>query len=119
MSRMVKVLCVGKMNYRKCLKLQKMLCEDVKNKREGDTVVVVEHDPVYTVGIREKWYSKEEEEKLLSLGAEFERVDRGGLITFHGPGQLVRPCRITLAAFIQSKIIRSNRCSRWLTRSWI
>ncbi|KAL0271375.1 UNVERIFIED_CONTAM: hypothetical protein PYX00_008481 [Menopon gallinae] len=86
---MVKVLRVGKMNYRKCLKLQKMLCEDIKNKREGDMVVIVEHNPVYTVGIREKWYSKEEEEKLLALGAGFERVDRGGLITFHGPGQLV------------------------------
>ena len=30
-----------------------------------------------------------EEQKLISLGAEFHRTDRGGLITYHGPGQLV------------------------------
>lgn len=31
----------------------------------------------------------DEEQRLKSLGAEFRRVNRGGLITFHGPGQLV------------------------------
>lgn len=44
---------------------------------------------MYTVGIRNHLYSTEEEEYLKSLGAEFHRVGRGGLITFHGPGQIV------------------------------
>ncbi len=50
----------------------------------------VEHPPVYTLG-----KSGDEnnlllsEERLANLGATFERIDRGGDITFHGPGQLV------------------------------
>jgi len=34
-------------------------------------------------------YDKSFEDYLKSLGADFHRVNRGGLITFHGPGQLV------------------------------
>ncbi|EFP07156.1 hypothetical protein CRE_04408 [Caenorhabditis remanei] len=52
-------------------------------------ILALEHKPVYTVGIRSKGYTKEEEEQLKGLGAEFHRTSRGGLITFHGPGQLV------------------------------
>ena len=44
---------------------------------------------VYTMGIRRNTYSQEEEERLKKLGADFHLTDRGGLITFHGPGQLV------------------------------
>lgn len=51
--------------------------------------MALEHTPVYTVGIRSKGYTKEEETRLMRLGAEFHRTSRGGLITFHGPGQLV------------------------------
>ncbi|PIO65229.1 lipoyl(octanoyl) transferase [Teladorsagia circumcincta] len=39
--------------------------------------------------IRSKLYSQEEETRLKGLGADFFRTSRGGLITFHGPGQLV------------------------------
>jgi len=52
-------------------------------------LLLVEHKPVYTIGIRTKGYSKEDEAKLKELGADFIRTNRGGLITFHGPGQLV------------------------------
>ncbi|CAJ0600866.1 unnamed protein product [Cylicocyclus nassatus] len=52
-------------------------------------LLAVEHTPVYTVGIRSKLYTEEEELKLKALGADFYRTSRGGLITFHGPGQLV------------------------------
>lgn len=54
-----------------------------------DTLLLCEHNPVYTIGIRTKDYPLAEEERLKHLGAEFCRTDRGGLITFHGPGQLV------------------------------
>lgn len=50
---------------------------------------MVEHTPVYTIGIRTKHYALKEEENLRRLGAEFYKTNRGGLITFHGPGQLV------------------------------
>lgn len=54
-----------------------------------NVILLVEHNPVYTVGLRDKSYSKEDEKELRSKGAEFVRTNRGGLITFHGPGQLV------------------------------
>lgn len=57
--------------------------------RGYNMMLLVEHNPVYTVGIRDHRYSAEEARKLKSLGAEFIRTNRGGLITFHGPGQLV------------------------------
>ena len=44
---------------------------------------------VYTVGIRRNDYGPEVSENLKKLGAEFVTTNRGGLITFHGPGQLV------------------------------
>ncbi|XP_016983390.1 putative lipoyltransferase 2, mitochondrial [Drosophila rhopaloa] len=52
-------------------------------------LVLQEHDPVYTVGLRTKEYTAADEDRLRQLGADFHRTDRGGLITFHGPGQLV------------------------------
>ena len=54
-----------------------------------NTLLLQEHHPVYTVGIRSTDYTEEIEEKLLKTGAEFIKTNRGGLITFHGPGQLV------------------------------
>ncbi len=68
--------------------------ELVRLRRRGeipDTLVLVEHPPVYTVGRAAK--SAENlgagEEYLRSLGAEVFWSDRGGDATFHGPGQLV------------------------------
>nr|CAD7437426.1 unnamed protein product [Timema bartmani] len=54
-----------------------------------DILILVEHNPVYTVGIRAKEYSTDYENNLKQTGAEFYRTNRGGLVTFHGPGQLV------------------------------
>ncbi|CAP38412.2 Protein CBR-LPL-1 [Caenorhabditis briggsae] len=63
--------------------------ERLRNVAAPNFILALEHQPVYTVGIRSKGYTKEEEERLKALGAEFYRTSRGGLITFHGPGQLV------------------------------
>ncbi|VDM67050.1 unnamed protein product, partial [Strongylus vulgaris] len=78
LCRYFKVVNLGRLSYTKGLEEQK------KN-----FLLAVEHPPVYTVGIREKLYTEEEELKLKALGADFCRTSRGGLITFHGPGQLV------------------------------
>lgn len=57
--------------------------------RGHNVLLLVEHNPVYTVGLRDKTYPTKTEEELKSKGAEFYRTNRGGLITYHGPGQLV------------------------------
>ncbi|CAO4373104.1 unnamed protein product [Caenorhabditis nigoni] len=89
----VKVVDLGLISYGAALKQQQKFVELVKaNKSETQSlnfILALEHQPVYTVGIRSKGYTKEEEERLKALGAEFHRTSRGGLITFHGPGQLV------------------------------
>ncbi|GCB74993.1 octanoyl-[acyl-carrier-protein]:protein N-octanoyltransferase LIPT2, mitochondrial [Scyliorhinus torazame] len=67
-----------------------------------NALLLCEHQPVYTIGIRTARYPIEEEERLKQLGAEFYRADRGGLITFHGPGQLVCYPILNLAHFRKS-----------------
>lgn len=91
-SKVVRVLWAGRLGYGAGLRLQKALSNQhhQKSRKETcNTLVFIEHNPVYTVGIRSKGYTIEDEEKLKSLGAEFFRTNRGGLITFHGVGQLV------------------------------
>jgi lipoyl(octanoyl) transferase len=55
-----------------------------------DTLILLEHPPVYTAGRRWKpdhivWT----EDRIRTAGAELRFIDRGGSLTFHGPGQLV------------------------------
>ncbi|PAV74308.1 hypothetical protein WR25_23557 [Diploscapter pachys] len=90
-----KLINLGRLSYSDALAEQRRYVEEVKTKRElsgseRGYLLAVEHNPVYTIGIRTKMYdSEEDEKKLRNLGAEFHRTSRGGLITFHGPGQLV------------------------------
>ncbi|XP_058444580.1 putative lipoyltransferase 2, mitochondrial [Malaya genurostris] len=92
MSRLVHILRAGKLDYKKSLSLQSTISSIVINNSTGpfqNVLILTEHDPVYTIGIRTKDYGPEEEQRLTALGAQFVRTNRGGLITFHGPGQLV------------------------------
>lgn len=52
-------------------------------------LLLVEHTPVYTVGTRDRHYPADYAHTLKKTGAEFYRTNRGGLVTYHGPGQLV------------------------------
>ncbi|VVC30657.1 Biotinyl protein ligase (BPL) and lipoyl protein ligase (LPL), catalytic [Cinara cedri] len=90
-SRLVKLIKLGQMRYDPCLKLQNHLSETLKTTaiNECGYLIIVEHEPVYTIGIRQRDYDILLENNLVKLGAEFKRTNRGGLITFHGPGQLI------------------------------
>lgn len=87
---------LGRVSYADGLKLQQLYVSKVNDARKAEYgliqknyLLLLEHPPVYTVGIRHFKYSDDEEKRLKHLGADFYRTDRGGLITFHGPGQLV------------------------------
>ncbi|XP_055705832.1 putative lipoyltransferase 2, mitochondrial [Phlebotomus papatasi] len=93
MSRIVQYLETGRLDYLKALRLQqyfakKAVTEDA-TKDFRNVLILTEHEPVYTVGIRSAGCSPQDEVRLQQLGAEFHRTNRGGLITFHGPGQLI------------------------------
>lgn len=86
---------LGNRGYREVWEMQNKWMEEVKaeklaGKIPRDYLVFVEHPPVYTLG-----KSGNEANMLISslqlraAHAEFIKVDRGGDITFHGPGQLV------------------------------
>lgn len=100
-SRLIKLLKLGQMSYDQCLKLQNHLSESLKTTslNECGYLIIVEHEPVYTVGIRQQVYDSKLEDNLIKLGAEFKRTNRGGLITFHGPGQLIAYPILNLKCF--------------------
>jgi lipoyl(octanoyl) transferase len=57
---------------------------------DADAVLLLEHPPVFTMGRNgEPGHLRGGPERLRGLGAEYLEVDRGGSVTFHGPGQLV------------------------------
>jgi lipoyl(octanoyl) transferase len=81
----------GLVPYAKAWDLQKELVRLRKNGEIPDSLLLLEHPPVYTVGraARDASNLGAGEEYLRSLGAEVFWSDRGGDATFHGPGQLV------------------------------
>ncbi|MDE7160572.1 MAG: lipoyl(octanoyl) transferase LipB [Muribaculaceae bacterium] len=93
---MICIKHLGLAPYRPVWDIQKRLhTEMVNKKREGEKVsgewlLTVEHTPVITLGK----HAKEENllfspERLLERGVECIRIERGGDVTYHGPGQLV------------------------------
>lgn len=70
--------------------IQSRLHEERQRDLRSDTVLILEHPPVYTLGRRTKlshWGGSES--ALCQEGAELHHVNRGGSVTFHGPGQIV------------------------------
>ena len=81
---------LGTVPYRPTWELQDELAEQRRTRRIGDRLLLLEHFPVYTIGRGgDEANLLAGPERLRDLGAEFVRIDRGGDVTFHGPGQLV------------------------------
>ncbi|KAK0154911.1 putative lipoyltransferase 2, mitochondrial [Merluccius polli] len=91
----VQVVRLGRISYSQALREQQRYVQRHRDPGDLDrdpaphVLLVCEHPPVYTVGLRQAPYPAEEERRLGLLGADFFRTNRGGMITFHGPGQLV------------------------------
>ncbi len=81
----------GLVPYAEAWELQRELVRLRKADEIPDTLVLVEHPPVYTLGraARDASNLGAGEEYLRALGAEVFWSDRGGDATFHGPGQIV------------------------------
>ncbi len=80
----------GQLPYAEALELQMQICALKKAGYERDVLLLLEHPPVITLGRNAKGDHLLVSETLLKArNVELWNVDRGGDITFHGPGQLV------------------------------
>ncbi len=81
---------LGRMPYREAWTLQRELVERRKSNSIGDTLLLLEHDPVVTLGRDgSKASLKQSPEQMMQQGIDLVESDRGGDATYHGPGQVV------------------------------
>jgi len=87
---MISVLQLGIVDYATALRLQETLVSLRKQGGIPDVLLLLEHPPVITLGRNEKTKNiVASAEVLAQRGVEVCECDRGGDVTFHGPGQLV------------------------------
>ncbi len=80
----------GRLDYGQALQLQRTLVEQRKQGLVPDQLLLVEHPHVITLGRNGKMHNLLASEELLQrAGISFYPTDRGGDVTYHGPGQLV------------------------------
>jgi len=89
-DKVLNICNLGLLAYKPALAIQYRLLERRQQDLIGDTLLLVEHPPVLTLGARghaENIYISRE--KLAEFGVEIHEVNRGGDVTYHGPGQIV------------------------------
>ena len=91
MNPRLDIVDLGRQPYREVLELQRALRLDrLSGAAPHDMLLLVEHEPVYTLGRGTLATSLPVTiEELRARGAEVMEVERGGDVTWHGPGQLV------------------------------
>ena len=88
--RPLEVTDLGRMQYAKALREQQRLVEQRKRGEGVDTLLFVEHPHVVTTGRNAKSENVLASEEILArTGIELFETDRGGDVTYHGPGQIV------------------------------
>jgi lipoyl(octanoyl) transferase len=86
----VEIVWLGEVGYREALDLQLSCLDRRATRRIGDTLLLLTHPHVYTLGrAGDEANLLVPRETLAEEGISVERVGRGGDITYHGPGQLV------------------------------
>ncbi|MBP6702526.1 MAG: lipoyl(octanoyl) transferase LipB [Vicinamibacteria bacterium] len=81
---------LGRIAYADGLALQERLVDERKRGLISDTLLILEHTPVVTLGRNARTENLlVSEERLLSQGVELFEAGRGGDVTYHGPGQVV------------------------------
>jgi lipoyl(octanoyl) transferase len=87
---LISIVQLGTVDYATGLKLQQQLVGLRKEEKIGDVLLLLEHTPVITLGRNAKAANVIASPELLAQrGVELFECDRGGDVTFHGPGQIV------------------------------
>jgi lipoyl(octanoyl) transferase len=90
MANLLRLLHLGRVGYEEGLELQRRLVALRKQQQICDVLLLLEHPPVLTLGRnahRSNILSSDEE--LARRGISVHEIDRGGDVTYHGPGQMV------------------------------
>jgi len=90
--RELEVRRLGTVPYRDALDLQRHLVEERRAGRISDVLLLLQHPPVVTLGIRpdaSRANIVATPDRLAQLGVEVHETGRGGDVTYHGPGQIV------------------------------
>lgn len=89
-QREIQVVRLGRVEYEDGLRLQQLFFNARREKKVPDTLLLLEHPPVLTLGRAAKRANVLASDAVLrKLGVELHETDRGGDVTYHGPGQLV------------------------------
>lgn len=109
--RKVQVRRLGRIGYADALELQQRLVEQRRRGEIEDQLLLLEHPPVITLGVKvrnDRSHVLASPERLATLGVELHETGRGGDVTYHGPGQVVgypivdlRPDRCDVHAYVR------------------
>ena len=108
--RTIHITDLGRMDYASAWAVQRRSVDALKKGDGPERLLVVEHDPVLTLGRRSKpEHLLVPRATLLARGIDTFEVERGGDVTYHGPGQLV--------AYPILDLTRHRRDVRWYSRT--
>jgi lipoyl(octanoyl) transferase len=89
-SRIFDYSDLGLIDYKQCWDLQKEIFEQRYQNKINDTFFMLEHPHTYTLGkVADKENLLSTNDQMKELGISVYEIDRGGDITYHGPGQIV------------------------------
>src|SRR5947208_8253210 len=99
-TKSIHILSLPETSYQEVWDLQKEIFSELLEGKESDTLILCEHPPVYTLGrVTELTNILFSDDELKKIGAEKFEIERGGDVTFHGPGQLVGYPLLNLSHF--------------------
>lgn len=89
--RPIEIRRLGIVPYSAALEIQARLVEDRRAGRVGDLLLLLQHPPVITLGVKARngGNVRASRDALAARGVEVHEAGRGGDVTFHGPGQIV------------------------------
>lgn len=101
---------LGQIAYAEAVLLQDVLVEQRLNDEIGDTLLLLEHPPVITLGRRASMADVHvSAARLAELGIDVQHATRGGLVTYHGPGQVIgypivklRPRQLSVPCYVRA-----------------